>query len=84
MKFNINNYVKVKLTPFGLSILEQRHNELEAQFPKIGPFKPPNADSGGWTRFQAWSLIQAFGSHISIGMNNVPFETEIEIEEKSS
>jgi len=84
MRFNMNNYVKVKLTPYGLSILKQQHDELESQSPKIGPFKPPSVDADGWTQLQAWSLIQIFGPHISIGMNNVPFETEIEIEEKSS
>ena len=80
VKFNINNYVRVKLTPYGLSILEQQHNELAAKFPKIREFMPPKMVDG-WCRFQLWSLMQTFGPSISIGMNNVPFETEIEIEE---
>lgn len=78
--FNINGNVRVKLTPKGVAILHEAHEALRAAAPSIGPWRPPEVDAEGFTHFQAWGLMEAFGPHISIGMNNTPFETNIQIE----
>lgn len=45
--FNINDYVNVKLTPFGLSVLQRHHEELRKVGPSVGKFKPPAIDEKG-------------------------------------
>lgn len=81
MKFNVNEYVKVRLTDYGLSILEQDWNEIRAQAPSLGPWKPPAIDADGYSKHQLWSLMNHFGPHIGMGMK-LPFETEIIIGDK--
>jgi len=76
MEFNINDYVKVKLTNYGLSILEAQHNELHSYFSNQQPFEPPKTDENGYTKFQLWHLMQTFGPHIGASLIN-PFETDI-------
>lgn len=79
MKFNINNYVKVRITPNGIKALETNHNHLKNIAPSIGDFRPPEIDSDGFVKFQLWQLMQEFGPYIKMGVA-LPFETEIEIE----
>ena len=67
MKFNVNNYVRVKLTEVGKNI-------LEAEEIKYLP------DEEGFVRFQMWELMQIFGNHMWNGCD-IPFETNIGLEE---
>lgn len=69
MKFNINYYVKVKLTDFGKSIYCKEYKRF------------PEEDSDGWSTFQLWVLMKIFGKHLEMGFSEHPFETEIEIPE---
>ncbi len=78
MKFNINNYVRVKLTDRGRENHRKNHDELFAGWSEKPEYRPPVEDAEGWSKWQMWSLMADFGPHISIGMNP-PFETEIEI-----
>ena len=68
MKFNLNDYVRVKLTPHGREILKTTYNNYQ-----------PRIDKNGWYRTQLWSLMEDFGPHIRMG-TKPPFETEIELE----
>lgn len=52
MKFNINNYIYVKLTDIGLSELKKQHDELSESFPGLGEFEAPKVDEDGWSKFQ--------------------------------
>jgi hypothetical protein len=71
MKFNINDDVKVKLTPVGFEI----HRKYWAPYTS-NDYIPPRVDDEGYSTFQLWDLMVIFGSHIHMWGNN-PFETEI-------
>ena len=78
MKFNVNDYVKVKLNDRGLEILKKQYDDLAAEFPSLKKeeFQPPKTDENGYCKFQLWVLMETFGS--SIGLSFIPpFETEI-------
>jgi hypothetical protein len=84
MLFNINEYVKIKLTPKGKEILKKQHDAFTTSW-EIGlpsEFKI-NEDEDGWSEWQLWNLMQVFGEHLFNGAE-VPFETTIEIVEKKS
>ena len=62
IKFNINNFVKVKLTPYGKSIFKNRR---------------PNMDHQGSTfTFQLWVLMNIFGDEMWNGNEQI-FENSI-------
>ncbi len=83
MKFNVNEYVRVKLTPTGKDILRKKFDELHANFPQeFKEFSLPKEDSEGFSLWQMSSLFADFGEHIYTGCEP-PFETEIEIVEKA-
>lgn len=78
MRFNINNYVSVKLTDRGRDI---HTNYWRGILPRREPV-PAVVEVDGWSRWQMWELMHIFGSHCFNGCDP-PFETEIEIEEKA-
>lgn len=82
-EFNVNQYVKVKLTDEGLDILRKDNENMRKAFPKWPEWKEPVTDEEGYAEFQCWSLMSRFGEHISLG-SKLPFETVIlvDIEEK--
>lgn len=82
MKFNINNYVKVKLTDKGKDIYFHRHDEINAHYKKK-VIKPsyPKADDDGYTKFQLWNLMEIYGKYCTLG-SELPFDSEIIFEEK--
>lgn len=85
---NINDYVWVKLTPFG----EEIWNEKWAGLPKFDSFDPTSKISGvltgvpdeireihtnpvnGLVSFPLWDLMNIFGSHMYLGAKDMPFE----------
>lgn len=71
MDFNINYYVKVKLTKTGRDIL------------KNDPMRTLSVDEdeNGYSKWQMWDLMATFGKYIHMG-GNLPFETNIIIEEQ--
>lgn len=77
--FSINESVKVRLTDFGLQILEQQHDELCASLPVKTKrvWIPPAVDADGYSEFQLWDLMNSFGSYLYLGAAILPFETEI-------
>jgi len=82
IKFNINNNVRVKLTPRGHEVNKRQHEEL---FLSIGkpeliekyPYAPPVEDEDGWSEWQLWHLMKTFGSSCGCGSDLV-MSTEIE------
>ena len=83
MNFNLNGCVWVKLNTRGIEILEERHKELYRYHPNTPPFRLPQIDVNGYTRYQLWDLMQNFGEHICMGLP-LPFAPTIELEEPKS
>lgn len=76
---NINDNVRVKLTPHGRSILAQRHAEMLKLYPSLRHEYPPHKeDAQGWSEWQMWDLMHTFGPHIYLGCDN-PIDATIEI-----
>jgi len=79
MEFNINETVRVKLTPRGRKVHRQDHINFWSQFPgKKCEYRPPVEDEEGWSRWQLWCLMKEFGPHVDMGMD-LCFETVIDI-----
>lgn len=64
---NINDKVLVKLTPIGHALLAANYGKAFEGHPSLPPYKPPPADSEGWTEFQLWVLMAEFGPHLYNG-----------------
>lgn len=83
IEFNINEYVMVKLTDHGRSVLREQAEAFRREFPSVKTgYTPPKEDADGWSKWQLWTLIEAFGSEVHMGCK-VPFETTIRIVEKA-
>lgn len=80
VKVNINEYVKVKLTELGISILKEKRNKQNKEFEALGlkGFGEyiPDLDEEGYTKFQLWDLMRMFGDSLSNG-TEIPFETTV-------
>ena len=80
MKFNINGYVRVRLTDEGRARHRKNHDDLFSSWPQPPEYRAPQEDANGWSEWQMWQLMSEFGSRLYNGCR-VPFETEIEIVE---
>jgi len=83
MVFNMNDYVKVKITDFGFKILEEQHQDLLKRIPTYDtPFEEvrPRVDESGWTKMQLWMIMQKFGPYMGM-VQEQPIEINITIEE---
>ena len=78
---NINHYVRIKLTEFGFEKLKKNHENLRKNFPSVGEFTPPKVDEDGFCEMPLWQVMHIFGEDMLIGPINLPFETEIQIED---
>ena len=88
-EFNINDYVKIKLTEAGIAILKNRHDSILKDFAgnpealkTLGEFKNPEVDENGYTEMQMWAVMQVFGKYMYNGNPKLPFETTIAISEE--
>ncbi len=79
--FNINEWVRVKLTDRGREILQRNFHEVTERMPIHARmrrvFSPPKEDAEGWSEWQLHNLMETFGEHSGLGMV-VPFHTEIQ------
>ena len=80
MKINVNDNVRIKLTDKGRKVLEAKHHALYEQFPQLKkrPYEPPKEDAEGWSVWQLWCVMEAFGEFTRIGMDGC-FETTMEL-----
>lgn len=78
MEFNINEKVRVKLTDHGRAVHATDHALFWASMnhPKPPAYVAPKEDENGWSEWQLWTLMAAFGKHIHLGGKNC-FETTI-------
>jgi hypothetical protein len=78
VKFNINNYVRVRLTDAGRARHRKNHEDRSCGRTYWPPYRLPREDSDGWSEWQMWDLMSEFGTMTYNG-SDPPFETEIEI-----
>ena len=71
-KFNINNYVKIKLTEEGINILKKEHQDILEYYNN-------NVDKNGYVQMKLMEVMNIFGEYCHLGNPNVPFETDIVI-----
>lgn len=74
---NLNSSIKVKLTPMGKKILQDRHDDLREHVQSvsgsdIGPYSPRLDDNGYYTT-QLWILMNVFGPYMTMGIEE-PFD----------
>jgi repressor LexA len=87
ISFNVNGYVRVKLTAVGLLELARQHDALynAIAYRNAGIERPvwkaPEVDAEGWSRWQLHELMQQLGPLCFNGAP-VPFETTIIIEQE--
>lgn len=66
--FNMNDYVRVKLTAEGKAMLAREAAELRRSHPKVTwSYIPPLEDEEGYSKWQLWKLMSEFGPHIHLG-----------------
>lgn len=77
-KINLNDTIKVKLTPYGAEIYYKQFDKLNKQYEKeICKPHMPQIDKDGYTEFQLWNFIELYGEHIGICKPNVIEPIEI-------
>lgn len=77
-KINLNEIIKVKLTPYGAEIYYKQFDELNKQRGReICKPKMPRIDKDGYTEFQLWHFIELYGQHIGMCKPNVIEPLEI-------
>ena len=78
--FNINDYVKVKLTEKGKYIYYHQFDDMNVDILKRcgKPLNPIELkyDEEGYVEFQLWHLMATFGKYLFNGCD-IPFETTI-------
>lgn len=77
-KINLNETIKVKLTPYGAEIYYKQFDELNKQRGReICKPHMPRIDKDGYTEFQLWHFIELYGEHIGMCKPNVIEPIEI-------
>lgn len=71
-KINLNDGIRVKLTPLGAKIFYSQFDELNLSLGRevLEPHMPA-IDKDGYTEMQFWYFIQLYGSYIGVGRENV-------------
>ena len=71
-KINLNEMVKVKLTPLGAEIYYKQFDKLNKECGReICKPQMPKIDKDGYTEFQLWHFIELYGEHIGMCKPNV-------------
>ena len=79
MIINVNETVKVRLTDYGMDIIQKEVDELNKVIlskcgePLTVGIKP---DADGYVKFQLWVLMQTFGNYIRM-QGPYPFDLDI-------
>lgn len=81
--FNINEKVRVKLTPYGSSVYGSYIESIDyaGQEDLLGyAHEKAKPDANGYNQFQMWQLMAIFGEHMYNGAENVFEKNIIEID----
>ena len=77
-KINLNETIKVKLTPLGAEIYYKQFDEVNKQRGReICKQQMPQIDKDGYTEFQLWHFMELYGQHIGMCKPNVIEPLEI-------
>lgn len=72
---NLNNIIKVKLTPRGVDIFYHQYDELNKKAYSRGtkPIEPrmPEIDKDGYTEFTLWKFMDIYGKYMGWGQPEV-------------
>lgn len=82
MKINLNQKVKVRITPVGKKHLIQRHKDLFGDSKDAPKFRPPQEDDEGYSVWQFWDLIGHFGETMQFPTSSPAIEMEVELIEE--
>ena len=74
-KYNLNDYIKVKLTEEGRIIYKKHYAKYNCEAPKL------NIDDEGYVRFQIHDFMNIFGERLFMGAT-LPCETNCKIQVK--
>jgi len=81
--FNLNHYVKIKLSAVGLAEHKRLHDELYEYIISRGgkrpEYVPPKLDEEGWHQVQLWCVMQEYGHLVGMG-KEPPFETTMQLQ----
>ena len=77
-QININDKVRVKLTPHGRELVRAQWERTFSFLPQPPPYRAPTEDFAGWSTWQLWELMSIFGPYIYHG-GQLPFETTIRL-----
>ena len=84
MKFNANNYVRVRLTDAGREAHRKNYDALMTMMPEKAKrameYHAPIEDAEGWSSWQLWHLMREMGPWIRMN-GPEPFSMDIEIVE---
>lgn len=71
-KINLNDIIKVKLTPLGADIFYHQYDKLNKNYGKtiIEPHLP-KVDEKGYTNFQLHQFMELYGEHIGMALPNI-------------
>jgi len=61
--FNLNNKIRVKLTDAGRQAHKANHESFWKLHGRTIEYMPPNEDQDGYSEWQLWSFMAAFGQH---------------------
>jgi hypothetical protein len=76
--FNLNYYVRVRLTDVGRSHLETKYRQNLGALAVKYPYTPLK-EIDGWAKFQLWDFMGKFGEFCQTpGLSNMPFVMDIE------
>ena len=82
--FNLNESVRVQLTPAGRQFHCASHYNFWAEHCPGNPhdYTPPKEDAEGWSTWQLHSLMSIFGGAIRLGHgpNDLPFALNIQLD----
>lgn len=81
--FNINESVLVRLNDKGRALHRNDHLNFWKSVGKHMPYTAPKEDKDGYSSWQLWSLMKAFGPHMGLGLF-VPFDAEIQLNDPYS
>ena len=73
IKTNLNHYIKVRLTDYGIKIYQEGFTKYGLQLPKI------NYDENGYVEFQMHVFMNIFGKSLSCG-SKMPCYPDVKIQ----
>lgn len=78
MIFNLNDYIRVRLTETGRRLHREKWEECHRHYPRIFPTYKPPKETDGWYSQQFWALMQDYGQDLRLGFDQ-PFDMNVDL-----